>query len=363
MGLYTPEGMIKISVTSTCNLDCLYCYTNKENNEHQTIDINFAKAGIRDFFNTSTSRRIRFYGAGEPSTKFKLLQAIAQYTENISETPVEFEIQTNGVFSEEINEWLARKMSVIYISSDGQPEIQDYYRPFPKGQKSSDILERNIRFLVNSSKAKISIRAGIGRSNVDRQKEIIRYFADLGIRNIWTRPLFIPPIAQKKIQHEIIGLEEYTKKFLEARQYAETLKIFYGSFLSCNFDISTKYYCGASRPSPVLTTDGFVSSCEHVLFGETANEYSLFLYGRWIPQQKKIEYDQSAIQRLQRRSVENISGCSDCQIQKKCGGYCMAEVMKAADTIYGKKPGICTAIQRLARELPPQTQPYECSYP
>ena len=79
---HVRKQMISFFLTTKCNLRCIYCYTYKNQDmkkEHQTLDFNFAKRGVDDFFRDNTSRHIRFYGIGEPTLELELIKKIRDY--------------------------------------------------------------------------------------------------------------------------------------------------------------------------------------------------------------------------------------------------------------------------------------------
>lgn len=89
MGLAEREGykclilikqMASFFLTTKCNLRCAYCYNCKTrlNTSGQSLPLYIAKAGV-DYFFTSSSRHIRFYGSGEPTQEFTLMKNIIDY--------------------------------------------------------------------------------------------------------------------------------------------------------------------------------------------------------------------------------------------------------------------------------------------
>jgi len=357
------EDKMTISITNTCNINCIYCYSNKDAHHKQVIPLNFTKIGIKDFFNTHESRKIKFFGSGEPTTEIDLIKNIVDYARSISEKELELEIQTNGVFSKNTAKWLAKNFTTIYISSDGTPETQNYYRPAKNGKPTSDILEKNLKIIQKYGNAKIAIRATIGNKNIKKQKELIDYFKSFGVKYIWTRPIFPPPIGNNTFEQEIVNMDLYIEEYINAKKYADDLGIFYGSFLSCNFDSMSEHYCNATKPLPLLTTDGYVSSCDNVLFGENSDIFSFFIYGKWDKEKNIIQYSQSKINALRQRTVDNLEGCHSCSIKYQCGGHCLAEILEDTGSIYNKNESLCYGTQKLFSFMPKNISKYECRYP
>lgn len=358
------KEMFSVFVTTECNLNCDYCFTNKysDNHQNQTIDFDFVKKGIDDYFATDYLRHIRFFGAGEPTVKLELIKKICSYAVDKGGEAVTFEIQTNGAFNDNTAYWLSQNIDVIWISCDGTPEMQDLHRLcLDKTKKSSQLIEKNIKILKKSKKCFVGIRATITNENINRQLEMIDYFYSLGITEIWVDPLF--PSVAETIEKVDFDNMHFAKKFLEASRYANDKGIFYGSIMTCNFGDSVTKHCRACIPVPHLTTDGYVSACDMALFGEDKNHMSDFIYGRWNSNTKEIEYDQAKIKKLQSRSTENMNHCNDCPSKDHCGGYCLGEVLNETKDLFGRKKGVCEAIKYLDKNMENRLRNYKHTHP
>lgn len=355
---HVKKEMISFFLTTRCNLDCIYCYTNKgrQIHEHQTLPFEFAKIGIDYFFQNYNSRHLRFFGAGEPTCEFELMKKILDYARSRTDKEVSTEIQTNGAFDPLIREWLTENLDIIWVSFDGPPVIQDYYRPFFKsGRATSTILEKNVKHLVKKGKGFTGVRVTINNRNIDRQIEMIDYFENIGINYIWTDPLF-PSVGYRPIRNGVfveaikpeIDLIAYVNKFSEAHNHALERNIFYGSFLGCNFDEKTRFHCRSCIPVPHLTTDGYVSACDMALYGKNAYHMDVFIYGKWDKDHDRIIFDDKKIAKLKSRSIENMPACTGCPVALNCAGYCLGEVVNETGNLFGQKTYTCEAIRLLA---------------
>jgi uncharacterized protein len=112
--------------------------------EHQTLNFNFAKRAIDDFFRDYPSREIRFYGAGEPTLEFELMKKIKEYAHSQAGDKLKVELQTNGFFSKKIAQWIVENINNLWISADGPPEVQDSQRPTQGGKPTSEVVEGSI---------------------------------------------------------------------------------------------------------------------------------------------------------------------------------------------------------------------------
>ena len=359
------KEMISIFVTTKCNLNCDYCFTNKTQDEHenQSISLDFVKKGIDDYFDTNLMRHVRFFGAGEPTVEIDLLKKIHSYAKQKGGEAVSFEIQTNGAFNDSVADWLSENVDIIWVSCDGTPDIQDRHRPCLNSSiKSSELIEKNIRRLHNG-KAFVGIRATITDENVNQQIKMIDYFSRLGIKDIWVDPIF-PPVSKSSITNKNdFNTMNFAEKFLEATQYAYEKNLFYGSILTCNFNDSVIKHCRACIPVPHLTTDGFVSACDMALFGKDKNHMSELIYGKWDKDSNKIIYYDDAVKRLQNRTTDNMRHCEICSAKEHCGGYCLGEVLNETGDLLGCKKGVCEAIKFLDNKMPPEIRRYKYTHP
>lgn len=367
------KKMISFFLTTKCNLCCRYCYNAKERNKvkEQTISMEVAKAGIEWYFSTNESRHIRFYGPGEPTQEFEKMKAITEYAKGHPNggDRVTAEIQTNGVFTESIREWALDNFNIMWMSFDGMRDIQDYNRPLNskyselfRGKSSGEVLEENVRWL-NANKGNRNLMVGarvtITDRNIKKQIEMVDYFFDLGIRYVWTNPLFygvgkIPVCEDEKKRAEYsFDMDAYIDNYLKAYQYAKTKGVFWGSFLTINFDGESAYHCRCCTPlnAPHLTPDGYISACDMVVLGAEAYHMSPFIVGKWNQTSAEFEFDFEKINALNERKSTNMKHCQNCPAKLHCGGYCLGETVNESGRLDGQNPIKCAAVRRLLKEL------------
>ena len=371
---HVNKQMISFFLTTKCNLRCIYCYNSKERQRktEQTLNFDFAKVGIDYFFKYNSSRHIRFYGPGEPTQKFTLLKQVTEYARSLADSNVTTEVQTNGVFGSEVRDWFSGNVNVIWFSFDGPPDIQDFNRPVGELKKpSSVIIEKNVRYLTEHCKDNnvVGVRVTMSDKNIKRQIEMINYFSKLGVKYIWTDPLFPSvdecpfcedPDKQKEYSFDMDG---YIDEFIPAYHYAKNIGIFYNTFLMANFDGESSYNCRACTPTPHLTPDGYISACDLVTFGANAHHMQPFIIGEWDRGNNTLKFYDDKVSNLQNRKVENIAHCKECNASHHCGGYCLGEVLNESGSLLGQKPKTCAAIKRLAREIGFSYEPYPFFHP
>ena len=355
--------MLSFFLTTKCTLGCTYCYNQEERAKlvEKSITLEISKTGIDEYFASNESRHIRFYGPGEPTEEFELMKQITDYArQKAGKGGITSELQTNGVFSSEVREWILDNINIVWISFDGTPKFHDKQRPFLNGEPSSPVIEDNIRWLLAEKGARnlmVGGRVTVTDLNNEHHKQMVDYFKNMGIDYVWSDPEFSPvrdkPFCDdEKAQAEYhFDMDTYVKNYIEAYRYAKKVGIFYGSFLICNFDSSTKINCRCCTPVPHLTPDGYVSACDLVVFGADAKHMDCFIYGELDKHTGKFKYDHEKLEALQQRNIDNIAHCKLCPAKLHCSGYCPGEVVNETGRLDGIKPAACKAVKKLFEEL------------
>ena len=354
------KQLISIYLNATCNMACKYCVLATQNNtildEDSIIDIDFAKKGIYDFFRDYSGRAVRYYGAGEPTIAFSQLCELTEYAQSLTNDKVYFELQTNGFFNPQKADWIKDNMSFVWISCDGLPDIQNKYRPAKNGGETSNIVERNIRYLASGSNDKIGCRATLPVEMVDRQIELIDYFCSLGVKYICVERAF-SSLDEGLFEAEKQSPDYFADKYYEAFMYAREKGIFYGHLNMANFDEKVRFNCRACFPYPHLTTDGYVSCCDIAPFGKDIykdkSQFEL-VYGKWDKKNNTIEYDEEKISNIRSRNVDVLrkSTCKDCEAIDYCAGGCLGQALFETGSILGKSEWNCAVTKKLFRQMP-----------
>lgn len=376
--------MLSFFLTTRCNLCCRYCYNAKERNaiDEKTIPLDIAYAAIDWYFQTNESRHIRFYGPGEPTQEFEKMKKITEYAKQHSNDGehVTVEIQTNGVFTDDVRNWILDNINIVWMSFDGMKDIQNYNRPLnPKynatfgGRESADVLEDNVRWLINNKGERnlmVGARVTITDKNITKQREMVDYFYNLGIRYVWTNPLFysvgkIPVCEDEEKKNAYnFNMDAYIDNYLDAYHYANSRGLFWGSFLTINFDGKSEYHCRCCTPqnAPHITPDGYVSACDMVVLGSSPYHMGLFIVGKWNEIKKEFEFFEDKINALNERKSTQMNHCKNCPAQLHCGGLCLGETVNETGKLDGVTPKKCNAVRRLFKELG-ECNPYSYLHP
>ena len=261
--------------------------------------------------------------------------------------------RSNGFFNTSLAEWLAYNMDEIWVSMDLLPETHDMFRVTVSGKPTSGVIERNLKYFqsLKDKRAMVGVRSTITPYNIDRQKEGIDYLYCLGIRYIWVDPIFEPVSEADDKTFEPVNNMHFARQFIEAREHAKKLGVFYESNFTTNFDGATCYNCRSCLPMPHLTMDGYVSACEMCMSGENPENLGAFIYGKYDKANNKIVYDKKKIEVLQSRTLANMPDCQDCIAKEHCAGFCLGETLNERGDLFKIKEVVCEPLRYIYAKI------------
>lgn len=353
-------------MSSTCNLDCTYCYIPHwgETVEpcDRTIDLEFAVAGMKEFFSWAPEPAIRFFAAGEPTIGFKRMTEIVEEGKRLVGDRLQVELQTNGYFNSGIADWVSENVDILWISSDGPPKYQDAQRPSVNGtRRSSPRVEANIKRFATHPTMQVGARATFLQENFDKQIEVLDYFRSLGLKYVCGAPAYSSTVNDHT---PVPMLVRFAQEFVPAFYHAQEKGQFYQTHLMVNFDEEVDCYCRACTTPvcPQLTSDGYVSCCDWACFGEKYLTGVLqdLIYGKWDKGSKQIVYFPEKKKAIEDRNVEHLSqgDCKGCPVVRHCAGGCIGKVMVRSGGLHKMDPNWCQATRYLAEHIPQNTGIY-----
>jgi radical SAM protein with 4Fe4S-binding SPASM domain len=350
---------VSFLVSSKCNLDCTYCYIphwgDTVEPQDRIIDLEFAVAGMKEFFSWAPVPAIRFFSAGEATYAFDRMVEIREQAKALAGDRLTVELQTNGYFSDTVAKWVEDNVDIVWISCDGPPELQDSQRPTVGGRPSSPVVLRNIARFVKHPTMQFGIRATFLTENFGRQIEVLEYFRSLGVKYVCGAPAYSSTVNEKV---EVPWLLNFSQNFVPAHRHALNVGMFYQTHLMVNFDEEVTCYCRAATTPvcPQLTSDGYVSCCDWACFGPKylGGVLQQCVYGKWDRENKKIVYFPEAKKRIECRNVEVLGqgDCKGCSILKHCGGGCIGKIAVRSNDLHRMDSNWCQATRYLAEQLP-----------
>ena len=159
-------------------------------------------------------------------------------------------------------------------------------------------------------------------------------------------------------------MAKYLENYIDAYMFAKSKDMFWGSFLTINFDGSSCYYCRCCTPlsAPHLTPDGYISACDMVVLGAEPHHMSPFIVGKWDINKGEFVFDYKKINALNERKSTNMEHCKTCPAKMHCGGYCLGETVNETGKLDGQNLIKCAAVRYLFSRLG-ETNPYPYLHP
>lgn len=335
------KNVISIFMNDYCNMRCIYCPVHSDgavygvHRTSQVIDLRFARCGVRDYFRQQPNGGVRFFSNGEPTLSFDHMKTIHGYSKEVAGASVFVELQTNGLFSEDVAHWVSERVDMLWVSLDGLEDVQEIHRPTRSGRPSFPIIDRNIRIAVNGGRTKVGLRPTIGKANVDKMRDLVDYALQTGAVAVYPYPWvsYLRRVAGQS------SLREFADSFLEVRAYAHSVAIHFETIFTVNFDEQIEVNCRALLPVPHLTPDGYVSCCDMMNSGNGL--LPDLLYGRYDPSAEKIHYFEDKIAKIRSRNVSNLAACSGCDVLPYCAGGCIGAGMISTGSFYGTNSEYC----------------------
>lgn len=307
-----------LSLTSDCNLRCIYCYA-EAGKQHKTMSWLTVKSAIdetiRNLLDEGKEKfQLTFHGGGEPFVAFKLIKKTVKYVNSKWKGKKDFSVVTNGtLITPEIADWLADNDFRLTISIDGPADIQNRQRPKANGKGSYDDALRGARLLKERG-LKFGIRSTITNANVFRVKDLLEIAKSLDC-GLKLEPF--TPVGRGS-GDEILSPDDYFNQYIEASKVAKEMNVPLKSSYSSGFDPKCIFCAGDGEMFCVLP-DGKISTCSRVTKDDD------FLASTFIVGEVKeagLIVDTEKIQGLRHLNVMYYNQCTDCFAKWYCIGGC-----------------------------------------
>ena len=270
---FSPD-CLTIYPSNCCNMRCIYCYAAGSRPDRlktpqasrPIVDIEVVAAAAQIVAATCRRRnrpfRLIMHGGGEPTLHWHLLQKIVRTTRTIAEQhQVDWlgHIATNGMLTKEQAVWIGHHFGSVGLSCDGPPDIQNHQRPLPSNGLSSEFIVRAAES-IQSSRARLTVRATITPATIHRQEEIVAYVhSQLGVRQIRFEPgyrLDGKPLDGFSPSHADVFVDHFIRAQGKARQLGGEL-----SYSGVRPHEIHGPYCSLLRNVLHLLPNGLMTAC------------------------------------------------------------------------------------------------------
>ncbi len=330
------EDSITLELTSACNLNCIYCYAHG-GDKPKYMDWKTAKAGIDYALKKCKGGEfnISFHGGGEPLLAFDMMKKCYEYAKkkcDKKEIKIRTTVATNGtLIRDDVAKWMKKVNISLMVSFDGTPEIQNKQRPFRDGSGSYKTV-RNAIELLNKYKINYRTQTTVTGYSINKMSTILKHLHKLGVKRcgfaiIWECGRCIEKCIIKP--NDIIFNKAVKKLKRLANKYK--IQIYIGGEDVLNTDGLYIEPCNGTGHALVITADGNISSCMTITNkNDPVSNY--FFYGKIV--NGKVIVDKKKLDKLRKRTVENLKQCKDCFIKYYCLGDCPANCARETKSLY-----------------------------
>ena len=203
--------ILRLPLTSDCNLRCSYCFVDKEAGE--TLSEADALRGVDWLLSgAGESKTLDIYG-GEPFAAPGLLRSIAARARAAGRARgkrVAIRIATNAVLAREEDLRFLSGLGVrLHVSLDGDRADHDAGRVYGSGAGSWAEARAGLdRVLKHFSEDRVTILMGVAPDRADRCAENVRAAASWGVRHVNIEPIFGRAWSPAELDSLRRGLEE-----------------------------------------------------------------------------------------------------------------------------------------------------------
>ncbi len=252
--LFMKYHSLSIFLGGSCNLDCSYCFIDKENLRKIPLNIPLIKKGINFFLRNPSENPVISFTGGEPllywSSLKKLIESVRKNQKGKESIII---VSTNGtLLNKKKYDFLKKNNIVLSVSLDGRKNINDINRVFKDGKSS--VFKTTWGNIKDLDKKKIKICSVFTPETVEYFNKNIKFFVENGF-------------SQLDFYPEIYRL--WSKKHLNVlKKEFDIFAEFYSS-LNSNYDSSLEILF----INRMLNKDSDNFCCQKLILGPDGNFY------------------------------------------------------------------------------------------
>lgn len=322
---------VTLSLTSRCNLRCVYCYARAGETERD-LDPRAARAALTLVADNARDAgeavfRVAFHGEGEPTRAWPLFQSCVLHAEALAAERgmgVDFSMTTNAMWGPVQRRFVIEHFRYLSVSLDGLPDVQDVQRPTTNDKGSFAAIARNLRAL-DAAGIGYGVRATVLPTGLGGMLQFLDFLCDhTKATTLTLEPVFQSgrgislPIDRASFYRDFMA----TYREVQHRAAGRGIDI---SYSGCKPTVAAGRFCQATGPELnfVIMSNGVVSSC-YEINDPAGDKGRLLVYGRFDPATDSFEIDDEKVRRLRNMGVWSMPGCNDCFARWNCGGDCLA---------------------------------------
>lgn len=360
--LLWSTGLHIFVVSLRCEHSCPYCQVSRQSQDKSRFDMSWdtASRGLDMAFRSpSPLLKIEFQG-GEPLLNFDLVEKIVLEAKerNLSHgKDLSFVIATNlALLDDHVLDFCSVHDVYISTSLDGPADLHNKNRPRP----DRDSWERAVAGIQRVREAlgfdRVSALMTTTRASLDRVKEIIDCYVELGLRNVFLRPLSPYGFAIKTKSYSAYDAERWLAFYEEGLDYILELN-------QAGIDIQETYasiilkkmltnvdpgYVDLTSPSGigigaiVYNYDGDVYASDESRMLAEMGDTTFRLGNLHTDTYEDVMLSDALLKPLEESIALSAPMCTDCAFEPYCGADPVYHYATSGDYV-GRKPvsGFC----------------------
>ncbi|MGD9874002.1 MAG: radical SAM protein [Kiritimatiellia bacterium] len=338
---------------TSCQLKCIYCYSascapGRGIFVDRKVFDRYIEECLAKFFPVASKANLLLHGGGEPTLDRELFKYLVTEFENrCGNVWMEpgFFMTSNGMFTDELCDFIIEHKIRCQISLDGPEDIHDAQRPARSGEPGYRRVEKNIKRLAAGG-IEVSIRSTVTSASVSRMADTVDLARELGAGLVHFSRLKNTGRAHSS---GIAGPDnrEYEEGFAEAFERSLSHEIAIkaeGTY--CVRTNGRNIYCGACGSNMILSSAGYLTACTEVQDPSEPGA-DCFIIGRVDPNDENSLMENGQRFALARRTSDSMNGCTDCFLKYSCAGECPAMILNLTGDLYGHSDEVCDAVKRM----------------
>lgn len=313
---------VTISLTSACNLRCIYCYAcagiNFCNLPWELVEKSIQQLYVYANERNDTDVELSFHGTGETLVRWQVMVKAVNYAMELLPEgwTISFSLVTNGtLIDDEKAKFLKEHNFSVVLSMDGIEEIQNVLRPKADGTGSFNDVLAGMKALVENE-VSFAVRTTVTGLNQDTMLEFLELCASHGCKEISAAPF--SATGRGKDGVDDVDPEIFVKNYLLAKKRATELGMTFITPSDCLNNISLRY-CNADGESMAVMPEGIISCCTRVT-KKSDPLVDVFVIGQVT--KDGVEINQTQVEKLKELNLLNYPECQDCFVKYTCSGGC-----------------------------------------
>jgi len=360
--LWQGPALHVVVVTLRCNHRCLYCHASATHLSDAGTDMTeetARKVVDRIFETPNPAVTIEFQG-GEPLANWPVVQFIVEYAREKNKTAGKslwLNLVTNlSLMDDEKLDWLLKRGVNFCTSIDGPADVHDRNRPWSGGASHGTAVKwfKAINARTKKKTFRVDALLTVTRLSLDKPREIVDHYAEIGARGVFLRPL--NPYGMAAATWNKIGygpdeflafykaaldrvLELNKERGLRNPFIEQTARLYLAKIMTDddpNF-LDLRSPCGAGIGQLAYNWDGSVYTCDE---GRMLNRMGddTFLIGKAGEGSYAETVGHPTVRALTVAStLDNQVACSNCAYKPYCG-ICPVQCYKDQGDIMGRMP-------------------------